>query len=198
LEALSLFENQLTEKRPAAIALLQPGLSHREITKQLKRVGIENDQVTALYSWRNGISASNFQSQTIDELEIFPTKIMLSLEEAINAYEICVNRKKEWDEHFFPLFTDGGGDYILFNFDKSSPDHGQLYFYSPSLLLSEKPVSIYDSVERMIYTFAKSLEAGVYIQIPGEDPDIDFEVIYAIGKKINPKSEYYQRTERTW
>ena len=183
------FQKYLESKNAKILSLLLEGKEKREIEKIFyeKDINILTG-VVHLYNWKNGIS--NNDKIPIKELELFPEAIMLSIEDAVEIYDIYALNKKVWEPKFFPLFTNGGGDFILIDTDKSSKN--MLYLFAPSLLLSSIPLEIYDSLENLFCTLIICFERGAYYVTTDKLFEVDYDLNYEISEKLNPHSKFWK------
>lgn len=192
MELFNEFENLLKEKKLNALDLLQQGKSIEVIKNALGTIGISNEDLVNLYSWRDGISSTDFYGKTIEELEMFPDVIMPSLNDAIGYFSLYVIEKSAWGKFLFPVFTNGGGDFLLLNIDSGNQEFGMIYLYSPSLLLSEDPMTIYDSLEFFFLTMNECLKEGIYIPGSNGSLDVDYDIKYKVSAEINVRSDYWK------
>jgi hypothetical protein len=183
---LSQFEKLLLGSNAHICHLLQEGKVGIEITEKLASVRVrELQDVVELYKWKNGVSDS---IESINEAELFPEGIMLSLETAIETYIIYTNRGL-WKSDLFPLFTNGGGDYLLVN---TIGEENHIYMYAPSVLLSEEPVRAYESLEKLFMTVAKCFDEEAYFFTEDKLMDLDFDLKYKISSELNPSCEFWK------
>ena len=149
------------------------------------------DDIMQLYEWKNGVN-DLFKKKT-GEIELFTSGIMMPLELASSMYTLEVKIQKAFKKEFFPLFTSGGGDYIMIHLDENKKTYGQLFLYSPSILLSNKPVSIYDSLTDLFQTvFETYQKRGYYFNESDKTLEVDYVIEKEIAIKMNPKSEFWR------
>jgi len=188
-ELLADFENALAKAQSPILYKLNAGLDFIVINESLKRMHIENEALITFYGWKNGVS--KIGRGIIGEIEIFPDGSMLSLEEAENVYNIYTQEESSWGKNLFPIFTNGGGDYLLYDIDDKSQTFEMIFLYAPSLLLDEKPQTIYDSLESLVETQIQCLKSNAYnFDSKGID-EIDYDLLSDISAKNNPKSKYW-------
>lgn len=191
-ELLTEFENCLLSHKVQAINLLQPGSLKNKVLEDLKNIEIENPELVDFYCWRNGVSDFDMQNKNISELELFPFGIMLSLESAINIYLLYTTKLKAWSKSLFPIFANGGGDFLLLDIDNNSKQFSQIHIYCPSILLSTQTETIYDSIETLFKTVIACYYKGVYKM---DNDDISIDVDYyqekELSKSLNPNSDYW-------
>lgn len=190
-ELLIDFEKQLREANAPILEKLKDELTPDRAKELLSHTGINNKSLFDLYSWKNGIK--NMEEYSIGELELFPMGIMLSLEDAILHYEIYTKKERIWKESLFPLFT-RGGDYLILDINADSKTAGMILLYSPELLLSDKPETMYDSLEDLFKTILDCFKKGAY-RINQDDGtiDVNYDLEQKISTERNPKSEYWKR-----
>lgn len=169
---------------------LQPGLK-RVYTEQLfNSTGIQsNNELLTLYEWRNGVNYNS--GWVIGEIDFFSGGLLLSVEDMINAYKIFYQDGLRDNKALLPIFTDGSGDYLLYNDDKTT-NHGQLLLYAPSLLLSAEPkATIYDSLTSLFKTIIECYNNRAYTFKNGQ-LEIDYDLEWEIAEALNPSSDYWK------
>ncbi|ATL45728.1 hypothetical protein COR50_00335 [Chitinophaga caeni] len=182
----------LRESNSPILAHFQEGISASEISDSFSTMKFPvRDDIMKMYEWKNGVN-DLFKKKT-GEIELFTSGIMMPLELAVSIYALEARVQKSFKKDFFPLFTSGGGDYILMHLDEKKKTYGQLFLYSPSILLSSKPVSIYDSLNTLFQTTLEVYKKrGYYFN----EVDKTLEVVYEIEKEVaiemNPKSEFWR------
>jgi hypothetical protein len=180
------YEEVLNTLQANILSLLQNGLPKEEIKKKLLIAGIPAiEELVNLYEWKNGVDDS---IESFHEAELFPEGIMLSLESSLESYRIYT-QKKIWNRELFPLFTNGSGDFILMNIMEG--DYS-LFMYAPSLLLSDTPFSIYDSLDKMFATLIACFEQGAYYVKEDKLMELDFDLKYTVSETLNPLSEFWK------
>ena len=182
---ISELEEQLQLKKAPVLNKFNPGLPEKEIREHLKAIKIENELLIELFSWKNGVNSDYL---AVGEFEFFSFGTMFSLKDAIEHYEPAI-AENIWDKTLFPVFI--GTDHILF--DTSKGKDGKLWLYSPSLLLSDKPVTIYDSVTRMLGTIIECYRFGAYDFNGKGELEINYELEEQISAQLNPKSRYWSQ-----
>ena len=101
-------------------------------------------------------------------------------------------RENIWNKTFFPIIAEGGGLYILYNINKKNKEGGALYIYAPSLLLSDIPQGIYDSLEAFFLTQISCYENKKYIINNYNELDIYYDLLSQVSHRINSNSEYWK------
>lgn len=190
IETLNEINKYLIQSQAYVLDFLLPGIDKDEIKKQVQEVKIKlPDEIYQLYQWRNGIGdiyAHNFNHEAFFEFGIF-----YSLQSAIDLYQDHGITNKYWDDIYFPLFTNGGGDFLLVNIAEQSNEYGFIYLYSPAINLSISPVSMYDSISTMLDTILLSYQKGAYFYIDRELEE-NSGVLFEIAQELNPQSTFWQ------
>lgn len=188
-ETLNEINKYLVQSEAYVLDFLLPGISKDEINTQLENIKIKlPDDVYQLYQWRNGIA--NIYDHNFNHETFFNFGIFYSLQSAIELYKTDSLANKYWDEIFFPLFTNGGGDFLLVNVDEQSKEYGFVYLYSPMINLSTDPISIYDSVSTMLDTILLSYQKRAYFYVDRELED-NSKLESEIAKSLNPQSLFW-------
>ena len=191
VDLLHELESFLRKSHYSIINKFDDGKQDVEIYEFLKKLNFQaRKDFVELYSWRNGIKGL-FQGAAINQLELFANGIMLPLEYAISLYLLEVKVQNKFKKYFLPIFTNGGGDYILMNFDSKSKSYGQLFLYSPSLLMTEDPMSIYDSLETLFETILFIYKENGYV-FKSEVLEVNYEIENKISRQLNIRSEFWK------
>ena len=185
---LLLVEEELVQLKFPNIDILQIGLSSDKVMDLLDSLNLVSDLLVALYAWRNGVP--NMDEQTIGKVELFARAIMLPLQDAIEHYNYATSNEI-WDLNLFPIFTNGGGDYLLFDTDKQGGMGGQMFIYAPSILLTEQPVSIYDDIATMFETVLACYKQGAYQFDQDGFIEVDYQIEQQLAQSKNQNSEYW-------
>lgn len=195
-ELLLTFEHWLLQKQAIILNRLQKGTEENKAQELLIKSNIVSDKLLILYNWKNGVS-DDLMTMPIEEIELFPEGIMLSLQEALSRYSLYVEVERIWGEKLFPIFTNGGGDYLLLDTNQESTQYGMILQYAPALLLTEEPESIYDSLETMFETILSCVKEGAYRYSLNDAIDVDYDLKYKISANYNPKSKYWDDYRKT-
>jgi len=184
-------ESLLKASNYLIVTKFNDGKEEKEIAEYLHNLKFSaRKDFVDLYKWKNGVS-NLFQGGNIGQLELFANGIMLPLEYAISTYTLEVKVQKKFNSYFFPIFTSGGGDYILINFNTKSKLFGQLFLYSPSLLMTNAPMSIYDSLEVLFETILSIYKEKGY-SFKNNVLEVDYEIESLISRRLNPKSDFWK------
>lgn len=168
---------------------LQSGLRRDYIEKILADAGInKDDDLIALYEWKNGIQYNS--GWVIGEIDFFSRGLLISLEDMVDTRRILYENDILKDPLLLPLFTDGSGEYLLYNAGKSNKP-GQLLLDAPSLLLSGEPQSMYDSLTSLCKTVIECYNSKAYVFNNGE-LEIDYDLEWEISETLNPLSAYWK------
>ncbi|WPV65824.1 SMI1/KNR4 family protein [Chitinophaga sp. LS1] len=186
---LLLFERDLAQFKYPYLDILQIGLSPDVVTKRLSTLHISSDLLVILYGWRNGVL--DMDNRVIGQMELFARAIMLPLENAIEHYDYAITNDM-WKEKLFPIFTSGGGDFLLFDANEQNQTVGQILTYSPSVTLSEEPVSIYDDMNTMFETVIECYRQGAYRFDESGFIEVDYQIEQQLSQSKNPNSEYWK------
>jgi cell wall assembly regulator SMI1 len=92
--------------------ILRPGIDKSHVNRLINEVDLSfKEDVYELYAWRNGTKDAN--EKLIGEMTLFTNGILHSLDEAIDIYRYNALDNSQWDKDYFPLFSSGGGDFLL-------------------------------------------------------------------------------------
>ena len=164
---------------------LQPPLPDSDIDKFLQEIGIHDENIKALFQWKNGEKEDSYCQMMnyggMQSLEIIKEWRMID---------------RPFDQFLIEIITDNGEESLLFN-NKKGPYYGMIYIYSIGLLYIEHPISYFDSLTSMIKTTIEAYKTKAF-KYDKEDNwlDIDFKKYSVIAKKYNKKSAYWKKHDR--
>ncbi|MCK7560237.1 hypothetical protein MKQ70_37145 [Chitinophaga sedimenti] len=186
---LSQLEQHLHTSVTEVAHRLQPGLPANHIDELFRSIDIcVPESIFLLYQWKNGVLQSN---DNIIYGELFSNGIFYDLATAIAVYVVNSVENNYVDKRFFPLFTSGGGDYVMIALDEVVDGDASLYLYSPALNLSAIPVPIYSSIAKMLQAIFLCYQAGAYY-FKDRELVINHELEGRISGSINPDAPFWQ------
>jgi len=164
-----------------APTLLQAPLSPGEIETLVSGLPfLLTRELETIYQWHNGTEAA--EGDLLDDLYLFPGAYFLSLEEAVQTYH---ERKQspQWQENWFPLFADGGGDFYLVTCSLSKLDSGEIIGF----IHGEPDQSVeYENVTALARTIEAALAAKAIYLDTDNSLDFDDERYAEIARAMNP------------
>ena len=182
------FELILSIYNVPVLNLLRPGVGAYHFQELIKELDISLDSdVFELFSWRNG--TEELRDKAIGELTLFNNGIFHSLEECISQYRYNAIDNNYWDKQYFPLFSSGGGDYLLINTGDNQLT-GTIFIISPSILFTNQPTSIYDSLECLFKSLLRCYQMKAYHFEEGFLEE-NIDDVYEICASYNPRSEFW-------
>ncbi|PSL19890.1 SMI1/KNR4 family protein [Chitinophaga ginsengisoli] len=157
-------DHYLTAQGSIAAANLQAGIPRHEVEQKIASFNITlPPEVYELFEWRNGLKESS--DETIGNSLLFPWGIQEPFDRCFSVYKSSSDQKY-FPKQYFPIFTSGGGDYILINCDKSDESYGYLYWHSLALYGTERDVR-YTSLATLLQCVLECFEAGAYSFVDG-------------------------------
>ena len=161
---------------------LQPPLPDSNIDKFLQEIGIHDENIKALFQWKNGEKEDSYcQMMVYGGLQ------------SLKAVKESLSRFKLYDPLLIEIISDNGEESILFN-NNPGPHYGQLYMYSIPQLYIEYPISYFDSLNTMIKTTIESYKAKAFEKTNSSNRlQFNFEKLTRIAKKYNKKSAYWKK-----
>jgi len=161
-------EDFLRQSNSPLLERLLPGtdLSKIEGPNDLFR----KQDVRDLYAWKNGVDCGEL---TIGELLLFQNGIMLPAEEACQEYDIA-QEEELWEGNLFPLFSNGGGDFLLYDTNTSIG----IYYYAPVIV--EGTPKVYEDLTTMMKTVLECYKQKSYYWTDGT-LKIDYEIFVCIN-----------------
>lgn len=171
--------------------VLNEGVSEQDIKAFFSDLPLApTDELIDLYKWKNGVKYGDF---TISESLLFSLGTLLSLEEGIKSYKTAMTNNI-WNENFFPISSNGAGDFILIDLQKDSETFKQLFLGSPVLLLSEFPETVYDSLESLFESVLLCYKKEIYF-FDDEGFQSNWDAEFQLCRVLNPKSDYWVEEE---
>jgi hypothetical protein len=182
----------LEKSRPFLYSCLQPGLSKESIDAFSSSVSVNLlPEAYELYNWRNGVLLDVLENESLGRMWIIHLGVFAPFEVSLDEHTQYVS-SGYWDAKQFPLFGSGAGDYYLLDCDIQSHTFKMVLYFSPSAVDFETLIPIYDSLEHLIKTTIECYQSGIYIQDEHENLKVNYQKLYRIGQKINPRSKYWE------
>ncbi|RZK99111.1 MAG: hypothetical protein EOO89_31430 [Pedobacter sp.] len=183
IETLQEFESYLREIRAPIIEKLQPGLPIERIQELVGPYNVHSREFEILFEWKDG--AANPFDAPVEQLELIPSICMMPLETSIEYYN---GYEYSWHKKFFPVFDDGGGCFYLIKRDNADT---RVYLFSPSVFFTDRPVSMYSSVESLFRTSIELFRAGIYYINADGYFEIGDQDRGEIGKALNHDCKFW-------
>lgn len=180
-DELDMIVSKLKILRRPIVGLLQDGLSLPELRIRTGSLAIKlSKEVNCLYGWRNGTYYS--KGDKLDDLHFFPGFYFMPIEKAIVHYRrLC--KAPGWNNKWFPLFANGGGDFYATICSDHELDISPLVGY----LMGESKQDIeYESLFSMIRTIRAAFERGAFYLTAKGYMEIDYTAHAKIAKEFNP------------
>ena len=179
-QLLKEIEKSLQQLDHPCVDHLNPGISSQQIQELFEEIPLQlNQDLHALYSWRNGSKDS--EGITLGELAFFPGFYLMSLEESIQTY-LELRARDVWNKFWFPIFASGGGDFYAMNL--ASEAQGQILgFY----VFEEETQVEYRSLKSMLATLKACYEQGIIFRNEQGYLDMDYRKHAEIAHDINPE-----------
>lgn len=141
----------------AVTDLFLPGLDGDEVRRSTGAVGLSvPNELVELYACHNGTAV--LSGDYLDDLHFFPGFYWLSLGDGLEVYR-SISNDRRWDARWFPLFSNGGGDFYAAICDPSSPLHGAVVGFMVGE--DEHPIE-YASISSMLKVILRCYEEGVF------------------------------------
>jgi len=171
----------LRQYNMAAYENLLPPFRDIIINKEMEEIGIDDENVRALFRWKGGMQHENGPL-------IMNHGSLITFE----SIKVLIDVNEYYDPLLIPLISDNGEQILLFN-TKAGKHYGKIYLFSNSSLLIEHPASYYDSLSAMIKTTIEAYKQWAY-QYDEDDSgclNINFDKFFSIARKNNPNSVYW-------
>lgn len=180
----------LEELRRPVVKMLQKGISADEFEATTAILPFALPfELRILYEWRNGISCA--PGTPLDDIHFFPGFYFPSLDETVAHYR-ALEGAPAWDARWFPVFTNGGGDfYASVCSITGSGNTAPVAFY----LLGEIDQEVrYDSMCDMIRTTRACFEKGAYYLTADGFLEVNYAQRAQIAAELNPSVNLWKRT----
>ena len=118
-----------------------------------------SDLIT-FYSWKGGINGSSIFNNNYIELCSYGCSI--DMRSAVSLYLLDQATQKSLNQ-VLPIIQSNSGDFIGIDLNENSCNFGKLLVSSPSITLSDKLVTIYDSLHSFVKTILECYKLKVYV-----------------------------------
>ena len=116
-----------------------------------------------LYRWKTGIQTEKALNPKYD-YQTFSFGNHIDYNATVSLYILDQQTSKICGNRFLPIIYYGIlEDPILIDLSEKSGTFGQLYYYSPSITFSPKPIPIYVSLTAWVKTIIDCYKEGVYL-----------------------------------
>ncbi|MCF6404450.1 SMI1/KNR4 family protein [Chitinophaga filiformis] len=161
---LKKIEHYLVSQNSIAGIRLQKGISRAEIQQKIAHLSYSfPPEVFELYEWKNG--SVDVSDDTIGDLLLFPWGIFEPLESSLKEYDLN-SKEGYWGRKHFPLFTTGGGDFLLINCDQNDASYGYIFAQSHALY-GDELIPKYKSLLTLLQCVLECYEKGAYSFVDG-------------------------------
>ncbi len=180
-DAIITIYNYLFKLKRPLIRLLNNGLDRNRIIEKTKAFPFKlPEELIELYGIYNGTRIP--ENSVLDDLHFFPGFYFLSIEDAMIHYNVFKSDNR-WQQNWFPIFANGGGDFYAVACQNANVEKGQIVGF---ILGEEKHPVEYSSVTSMMSTIAECFERGVFFQTFEGYLETDDMFQIRIAQKYNP------------
>jgi cell wall assembly regulator SMI1 len=115
-ELIEKLDKQLARLRPEYYRELKPSLSDFEIQNLEKQYKIKlPEDLKRIYKWKNGQNQNCYESFVNNAAFMSLEDVLDSAAELTAMIDSDFEIENWWNENWFPIFHNGGGDYICFD-----------------------------------------------------------------------------------
>src|SRR4051812_5140596 len=144
-------------RRTTTVDRLRPGIPASRFGAVLEELGLRPPpDLASVYEWHDGTDAT--AGALLDDLHLFPGFYFLTLNDAVANYR-SFRDDKRWDTSWFPVFANGGGDFLVVVCKAGHRDWGKIVHFR--IDESDHPVE-FSSTEALLTTVAAAYKDGVY------------------------------------
>lgn len=174
------FGDTLRRYNPFEYEKLQPPLTDKEIDKSLIEIGISDENIKALFQWKNGEKEDSYcQMLSFGGLQ------------SLEAIKQVRSTDRPYDSRLVEIISDNGEESLLFN-TNPGPHYGKFYMYSVHRLYIDYPISYFDSLEAMLKTVIESYKKKAYLYDTQKNRlKILNDKFVSIAKKNNKNSAFW-------
>ena len=146
-----------------------------------------SDLIT-FYSWKGGINgASIFNNNYI---ELCSYGCCIDMRSSVSLYLLDQATQKNLNQ-VLPIIQSNSGDFIGIDLNENSCNSGKLLVSSPSITLSDKLITIYDSLHSFVKTILNCYEQKAYV-LNESVLVVDYEKEAEISGILNPSSDFWK------
>lgn len=145
------------------------------------------DELIELYSWHGWVDRKIIYNDKYVELCSFGC--LVDLKSAL-AWFVEDKETEKYLDGKLPIVECIDGSYLAVDLKKDSPTKGSIYACNPSITLTDKMVTTFDSILLFIQSVVECYKQGVYVSDKGY-LDVNFDKEYEISKRLNPNSIYW-------
>ncbi|MCR5247503.1 MAG: hypothetical protein K6E14_06945 [Paludibacteraceae bacterium] len=145
------------------------------------------DEFIELYLWHGWVDREIIYNDRYVELCSFGC--LVDLKSAF-AWFIEDKKTEKYLDGKLPIVECIDGSYLAVDLQKDSLTKGYIYACNPSITLTDKLVTTFDSIPLFVQSVLECYKQGVYVSANGK-LDIDFDKEYEIFKRLNPNSIYW-------
>ena len=146
-----------------------------------------SDLIT-FYSWKGGINGASIFNNNYIELCSYGCYI--DMRSAVSLYLLDQATQKDLNQ-VLPIIQSNSGDFIGIALNENSCNSGKLLVSSPSITLSDKLITIYDSLHSFVKTILNCYEQKAYV-LNESVLVVDYEKEAEISGILNPSSDFWK------
>jgi cell wall assembly regulator SMI1 len=147
-------------ERPVGSRLL-PGVTASEIAETERALGLRlPTEVVSL--WRTCGGTRTTGDAVLDDIHFFPGYYLLSPSDAV-SHVAHLRQREDWRQDWIPLFANGGGDFYFAQGASGETEDTAIRLFQAGL---GEPEIGFASLARMLDSFAKSFEVGIFFVDP--------------------------------
>ncbi len=167
---------------------LNPGLNKDEVIEQL---GFKNEDLVALYGWRNGVSEKAF-GRELNEIWFFNAGFMNPLSTIIDYQKDNDSLQELKGKKMFALFEFGYSEKYFYNYDPLDKDFGKIYYFTLHINFSSTFFVIFDSLDSFFKYVLLAYQKGIWNFSNGHFEVLNSEQDNALLSETNPGTEFFK------
>lgn len=137
-------------------------------------------ELESIYAWRDGVDS---EAKEIGDLVLFPGFYLCSTEEAVANYRAFVASDR-WSIGWYPLFADGGGDFLYVDLT----DGGRVSRFE--IQYPEQELE-YESISDLVSTIRAGYDEGIFYLDADNYLDMDDDEFRSVARRMNPTIEWW-------
>lgn len=126
------------------------------------------------------------KGDSLDDIHFFPGFYWMSLEDCFSTYE-SLSRHELWDKSWFPVFSNGGGDFYCVVCDEQSSNYGQIV----SFIYGDSNDIEFSSLHAMLAVIRECYQRNIYY-VEGGYLEADDYAALEVAKEFCPELDLYK------
>jgi cell wall assembly regulator SMI1 len=175
----------LTLMNRPVVSILQARADALAINEAFGTLGlVAPKDLLDMFTTHNGTKV--IVGDSLDDIHFFPGFYWMSLEDCVSSYK-AVSNHELWEKSWFPLFSNGGGDFYCLVCDVQSSNYGQIvgFIYGDSYDVE------FSSLQMMLAVLKECYLRNIYY-VEGGYLEADDYAAIEVAKEFCPELDLYK------